>query len=368
MSNFERRATFTSSYQSQNMNMSSLSLNASLLIDKIVVMRRSEQSSYLYGSYFKEPPMKSNCTDPGEFSLWREKICHWTYTVIDHFNLSRRTVAISMDLFDRFLATLGNNCDGNQALLISLTTLYISIKIHERKKIKLLTLSDLSRSQFTPKEIEDMEMRILQSLCWLIHPPTPIDFISQVLKFLPASVTTPVRHHIFEIARYVVELSVCDPYFVKAHSSTTAFAAILNVLEDDIEYDTIPRETRERFLTHLHRDLNLHRGRPQTRAARDRLRNMVAASNVTDVSCIRETSTPSPVRKNKQSHPKEHARPKDTVIKYKVITPDKNAKHRSSAKSRRVRSNSIESAGSVSSRGSSLGSFLPSRKGAVTPC
>ena len=145
------------SYQSQNMNMSSFSLNASLLIDKIVVMRRSEQSSYLYGSYFKEPPMKSNCTDPGEFSLWREKICHWTYTVIDHFNLSRRTVAISMDLFDRFLATLGNNCDGNQALLISLTTLYISIKIHEKKKIKLSTLSDLSRSQFTPKEIEDME-------------------------------------------------------------------------------------------------------------------------------------------------------------------------------------------------------------------
>ena len=44
---------------------------------------------------------------------------------------------IQRNLFDRFLATLGNRCNGNLALLVSLTTLHIAIKLHDTKKIKL---------------------------------------------------------------------------------------------------------------------------------------------------------------------------------------------------------------------------------------
>ena len=70
-----------------------------------------------------------------------------TYSVVDHFDLSRETVAISLSLFDRYCATLGNQCDGSIALLTSLTTLSVAVKINETKSIHLRTLADLSRSE-----------------------------------------------------------------------------------------------------------------------------------------------------------------------------------------------------------------------------
>ena len=124
-----------------------------------------------------------------------------SYSVVDHFELSRETVAISIDLFDRYLATRGNRCNGSSALLTSLTTLYIAIKLNEPKKIKLTTLSNLSRGQFFPPDIEEMEFRILSSLDWMIHPPTVVSFVSHFLLFLP-QVHSSVRKDIFELSRY----------------------------------------------------------------------------------------------------------------------------------------------------------------------
>ena len=40
--------------------------------------------------------------------IWREKICEWSYEVVDHFEMDRETVAISLNLLDRFLAKV--NC------------------------------------------------------------------------------------------------------------------------------------------------------------------------------------------------------------------------------------------------------------------
>lgn len=188
---------------------------ASFVIDKVRAMMRQEQTVYLYRRYVTPPGNgKYLLEDPEDLVIWREKICHWTYSVIDHFELSRKTVAVSINLFDRYLATQGNRCDGSLALLISLTTLYIAIKVHEKKKIKLSTLTELSRCQFSGEDIEQMEIRILQSISWFIHPPTVVDFISHLLKFLPPTVPMPVRQNIYELSRYMAELSICNPFFL----------------------------------------------------------------------------------------------------------------------------------------------------------
>eukprot|EP00551_Chaetoceros_affinis_P006866 CAMPEP_0203677760 /NCGR_PEP_ID=MMETSP0090-20130426/29473_1 /ASSEMBLY_ACC=CAM_ASM_001088 /TAXON_ID=426623 /ORGANISM="Chaetoceros affinis, Strain CCMP159" /LENGTH=330 /DNA_ID=CAMNT_0050544753 /DNA_START=248 /DNA_END=1240 /DNA_ORIENTATION=+ len=227
--------------------------------------------------------MKTACSssitaDSKDLIVWREKICHWTYSVIDHFELHRETVALSIDLFDRFLATRGNRCDGSFALLASLTTLYIAIKVHEKKKIKLSTLTQLSRGQFEPAHIEDMEIEILKSLEWLVHPPMVLDFVTLFLKFLPPEVSMPLRTDIFESTQYLSELSVCDPFFIQHDASTVALAAILNVIENDIGYDAISVVSRDRYLRDLQKHLLVKRSRPAVRLARDRLQSMLAAS------------------------------------------------------------------------------------------
>lgn len=199
-----------------------------------------------------------------------------SYSVVDHFELSRETVAISIDLFDRYLATRGNRCNGSSALLTSLTTLYIAIKLNEPKKIKLTTLSNLSRGQFFPPDIEEMEFRILSSLDWMVHPPTVVSFVSHFLLFLP-QVHSSVRKDIFELARYLAELSICDAFFVDCSSSTIAYSAVLNVM-DDISLSRISAGARHRFLAELYERVGLDHRDDDVRKARERLREIFASS------------------------------------------------------------------------------------------
>ncbi len=222
--------------------------------NRIRALRKREESSYLYVNFYNPPksslvhPASPHIIDLREDLSCRERICHWTYSVIDHFQLSRETVAISIDLFDRYFATRGNKCDADVALLVSLTALYIAIKVNERRKIKMSTLSELSRDKFSPEDIEVMEMRMLTELSWLVHPPTTVDFIYELIKTMPSSVPAVTRQDIFELTRYIAELSVCDPFFVEQDSSSTALAALLNVLEDEVGLEVIPRDTRTTIL------------------------------------------------------------------------------------------------------------------------
>lgn len=272
-------------------------LSASCIADRINTMRSQEAGAYDYSRYSRlgealladedmsddSSPADDNNNSGGEAtqdvrlnSSWREKICHWSYSVVDHFELSRETVAISIDLFDRYLATRGNRCNGSSALLTSLTTLYIAIKLNEPKKIKLTTLSNLSRGQFFPPDIEEMEFRILSSLDWMIHPPTVVSFVSHFLLFLP-QVHSSVRKDIFELARYLAELSICDAFFVDCSSSTIAYSAVLNVM-DDISLSRISAGARHRFLAELYERVGLDHRDDDVRTARERLREIFASS------------------------------------------------------------------------------------------
>jgi hypothetical protein len=194
------------------------------------------------------------------------------------FDLSREVVAVSLNLFDRFLATRGNKCNGNLALLTSLTTLHIAIKLHDMKKIKISTLANLSRGQFGAKHIEEMEWKVLVALNWNLHPPTQYAFVSHLVLFLPQEASSPVRKELFELSRYLTELAVCDSYFVEVNNSTAAFAAILNVM-DDMSYSRLSAGIREKFLRDIASMVGLSHRATSVIAARKRLKTMFDATS-----------------------------------------------------------------------------------------
>jgi Cyclin, N-terminal domain/Cyclin, C-terminal domain len=228
------------------------------------------------------------------------------------FDLSREVVAVSLSFFDRYFATLGNVYNGNVALLASLTTLHIAIKLYDTKKIKLSTLANLSRGQFTSRDIEMMEWTILAALRWKLHPPTPYTFVEHILFFLPQEVTGSIRNGLNEVSKYLTELAICDAYFVDhANSSTIAFASILNVMED-MNYSKFSGGLRDIFLRNLSYHLNVHHCSDDIVSARKRLRKMFTVSSsgcgvmpptamhTTDVNCVtpHETSPVSPGQEN----------------------------------------------------------------------
>lgn len=253
--------------------MTVTTISTDALVDRVVSMRKQEETTYNYLNFYPR-------LDEGGTRLnvaWREKISHWSYNVVDHFDLSREMVAISMSLFDRFMATRGNKCTGNMALLTSLTTLHLAIKVHDTKKIKISTLANLSRGQFGPAHIEEMEMIILNALGWAVHPPTAYSFISHMLLFLPQEAPTTVRKDLYELSKYLSELTVCDSFFVDQNASTVAFASILNVMED-MSYVRLPAGIREKFLRDLSEKVGFNCHHPTVSAARERIRAMISTS------------------------------------------------------------------------------------------
>ena len=284
-------------------------LTRGCVIDRLSTMRRQERTMYNYTAAQNDgnsnhndatlpvaaplqiivasPASVTSSTTPDDTlgsnvpplnSSWREKICHWSFNVIDHFDLSREVVAVSMSLFDRYLATRGNRCNGSTALLASLTTLHIAIKVHEVRKIKLTTLANLSRGQFGPKHIEEMEWQVLTSLNWHIHPPTSMSFLSHLLLLLPEKVSDASKEEIYAMSRYITELSVCESSFVDMNPSAVAYSAILNSFEDKRYRRLITPAIREQFFRAIATHVGLNQDDEHVLLARPKLKRLLTTS------------------------------------------------------------------------------------------
>jgi hypothetical protein len=105
-------------------------------------------------------PASSSCSSTGISELWREKICDWSYQVIDHFDFSREIVSISMHYLDRYLAT--RPVDKKIFQLAAMTTLYLAIKLHQPGRLSMSSMIELSRGYFQPAHMAAMEMSILR--------------------------------------------------------------------------------------------------------------------------------------------------------------------------------------------------------------
>jgi len=233
-SEFDKSTTSKCAYSFANCVASQpLAGPASLLEDQISVMLKQESTIYAYSLFSRAREAYSGDSSENDIrkNEWRDKIVQWTYSVVDHFDLSRDTAAISMSLFDRYLATKENQCNGNAVLLLSLTTLSIAVKINETKSISVQKLSDLSRGQFNPSDIQKCELIVLQTLNWRVNAPTPVAFLSHMLQILRPRLEEKTRRQVFELARYATELSMCDSYFVGTDSSVLAYACLLYVFD-----------------------------------------------------------------------------------------------------------------------------------------
>lgn len=92
--------------------------------------------------------------------LWREKICEWSYQVIDHFDFNREVVSISTHYLDRYLSTC--TVDKKKFQLVAMTCLYLAIKLFEPHTLSMKSMIELSRGFFLIEKMEEMEMSILR--------------------------------------------------------------------------------------------------------------------------------------------------------------------------------------------------------------
>jgi len=170
----------------------------------------------------------------------RTKMVEWCYSVVDICQLERESVSMAMEMVDRFLSKKSNVAidvllgDRIQFQLLTLTALYVSIKMSMKVVLGSEFFSIISRDLYAVKEIEAMEKILLEELSWYITAPTCVQMSHHILSLISTHTTlskTTLTTILNEV-EYQAEYSVRDYYFVTQRPSTVAIAAILNTTLD----------------------------------------------------------------------------------------------------------------------------------------
>lgn len=219
--------------------------------DILQVMRQQEDTDYKCCDYLLRREVK-NCNNLEEDEViddsCRQRMCDWSYRIVDHFNGNRDLVFSSFNLLNRFLDKC--SCDRTAFKLAAMTTLYVTIKMNCRKPVTIETFANLSRNEFQVEHIQEMEGIILQALCWRVNPPTAASFIHLFHVQLPNRIKSSVKQTILQRSCFFSEISLFDYFFVTQKSSTIALASITNALEG-IDSQILSPLVKENFLTSM---------------------------------------------------------------------------------------------------------------------
>lgn len=203
----------------------------------------------------------------------RRRTCEWMYDICDHFKLNREVVAIAIFYVDRYF-TVANSSElpvpTRQFQLVSLTSLFMAIKVHGEKgyqeeteedestEFNLSFCASISRNQFTPQEIECCEHSLLQVLDWHVNPVVPAHFIDALMNYLSLTSAHPETiFSIYECSKHLAELAVpVAALSMEQKPSVIAFACMLYALDvcgvDSARLRAeFQNELREAFCTHF---------------------------------------------------------------------------------------------------------------------
>lgn len=256
---------------------------------------------------------------------------------------SREVVAVGMNIFDRFLIQYNDDvrvrehedfescpCPSCRRLLDSrtyqlgaMTSLYLAIKLcvtyeddqeHEgcfesfhcmssqhqpnrKKAFRLQSFAELSRGQFVPQDICDMEQSLLTAVRWRVHPPTPMLFVTYLLtSLLPVQCNINGRcdlvlHVVQELARYCTELAVCFGIECSNHPASAVALAAIQESMDLLTDGALPQAVRVLFRQRAGNIMP-----PAPRRLRETLRNAILPELIVDNNnCAEISATRHPI-------------------------------------------------------------------------
>ena len=165
----------------------------------------------------------------------RTIIVKWAYRVVDKYDLDRSIVSFATSYFDRCMSLYSRLDDLACTQLLAITCLYIGAKLHGSRTnpLTISTLVRISKGYFDAKQIFEMEKRLINILGWHLNPPVPILFIETVkhLLYKNKNLSVTKKDAIYDVAVYLIELSICDHFFVPKRPSSIAAAALQVAME-----------------------------------------------------------------------------------------------------------------------------------------
>jgi hypothetical protein len=195
-------------------------LHCQCLLEKEAIIRKQEDHAKLNDTDL-------SCTPN---FVWREKVAHWCYDVVDHLNESRSVVYVAMNMLDRYCAvsTTDGSSMGEQTYeKASMTALFLAVRIAGSGNLCLEELTTMSRGEIQVRDIISMGTVMIKSLTWEHRIVTPLDFVGVWLGLISQDLRS---QRVLDSACYLVEIAVCDASLSTIKASDVALAAVLNAL------------------------------------------------------------------------------------------------------------------------------------------
>ena len=205
----------------------------------------------------------------------RSKIVDWCYRIIDLCQLDRDTVAMTMNIVDRFMSNprrLHSSAeisqpfshheilhDRNKYQLLALSALYISVKVNELVTLSSGKLAAMSLGMYSKGDIEAMERTILECISWRVCYPTAFQVGSVILELMMTKVqeddvsAMDVRswESIHEEVARQTEVAVRNYHLSVQPPSTAALLAIINAIEINRNVNDCTRELLMKVLADI---------------------------------------------------------------------------------------------------------------------
>ncbi|KAK4803613.1 hypothetical protein SAY86_003430 [Trapa natans] len=168
----------------------------------------------------------------GSVSQVRGESVEWMLRASAHHSFSALTAMLSIDYLDRFLSRF--RLQSNKPWMIQLVAvacLSLAAKVEETHVPLLLDLQvGETRYLFEAKAIQRMELLVLSTLRWKMHPVTPLSFLDHIIRRL--GLKNGVHWEFFRRCEALLLSAVSDPRSVDYLPSVLATATMLRIIEE----------------------------------------------------------------------------------------------------------------------------------------
>ncbi|KAE8719356.1 Cyclin-D3-1 [Hibiscus syriacus] len=177
---------------------------------------------------------QQSCFDVGtdEYqAMARREALQWMIKVNARFGFTTHTAVLSINYLDRFLSSFEFQRDKHWMIqLVAVTCLSLAAKVEETQVPLLLDLQvEETNYVFDAKTVQRMELLVLSTLKWKMHPITPISFLDHIIRKL--GLKTHLHWEFLRRCERLLLSVISDSRSVIYLPSVIATATMMNVID-----------------------------------------------------------------------------------------------------------------------------------------
>ncbi|KAL1196504.1 Cyclin-D3-2 [Cardamine amara subsp. amara] len=174
----------------------------------------------------------------------RKEALDWVFRVKSHYGFTSLTAILAVNYFDRFITSVKFQTDKPwMSQLVAVACLSLAAKVEEVQVPLLVDLQvEEARFFFEAKTIQRMELLVLSTLQWKMHPVTPISFFDHIFRRFGSKCCYQQLDFFGKCERLLISV-VADTRFMSYIPSVLATAIMIYVIKDlktcdEVEYQS----------------------------------------------------------------------------------------------------------------------------------